>query len=300
MKSMRRFSDCSRPLLVAHVIHRLAVGGLENGLINLINHMPHNRYHHVIICLAGSNDYSQRIKREDVPVITLNQKKGRDLKVHRRFLRALRMLRPEIVHTRNLSALEFQLVSALGRVPGQIHGEHGRDMYDLDGMNFKYIVLRKLMRPFIHRQVAVSQDLTEWLVDSVNVPRQYVTQIYNGVDRETFRPRTSTHTTLGPAGFVSSETFVVGTVARLEPVKEQLTLVRAFLHLLRDNPVLREHLRLVKGMVRSESKLCKCFATLRPNSSRGYLENETIFRYFACDGSICTSFPKRGDLQYYT
>src|SRR5207344_2209514 len=36
------------PPLVAHLIHRLDVGGLENGLVNLINHMPAERYRHAI------------------------------------------------------------------------------------------------------------------------------------------------------------------------------------------------------------------------------------------------------------
>ena len=37
------------PPLVAHIIHRLAVGGLETGLVNLINHMSPARYRHAIV-----------------------------------------------------------------------------------------------------------------------------------------------------------------------------------------------------------------------------------------------------------
>jgi hypothetical protein len=32
--------------LVAHIIHRFAMGGLENGSVNLISHMPPDRYRH--------------------------------------------------------------------------------------------------------------------------------------------------------------------------------------------------------------------------------------------------------------
>ena len=51
-------TDSGRPPVVAHIIQRLAVGGLENGLVNLINHMPEDRYRHVIVCLADATDYS--------------------------------------------------------------------------------------------------------------------------------------------------------------------------------------------------------------------------------------------------
>ncbi|MDM5179873.1 sugar transferase, partial [Massilia sp. DJPM01] len=39
------------PRLVVHLIHQLDIGGLENGLINLIRHMPPERYRHAIVCL---------------------------------------------------------------------------------------------------------------------------------------------------------------------------------------------------------------------------------------------------------
>ena len=179
---MIRSSETGPAPLVAHIIHRLAVGGLENGLINLINHMPEDRYRHVIICLANATDYSQRIRRKDVPVIELNQRPGHDFAVHWRLLKLLRRLRPAIVHTRNLSALEFQAVAALAGVYGRVHGEHGRDMYDLDGTSRKYNLLRKTIRPFVQRYTAVSVDLAQWLVDTIGIRPDRVTQIYNGVD----------------------------------------------------------------------------------------------------------------------
>ena len=238
-------SKNGRPPLVAHVIQRLAVGGLENGLVNLINHMPQGRYRHAIICLTDSTDYSRRIQRKDVQILALHQRKGRDMAVHGRFLKVLRSLRPAIVHTRNLPALEFQATAALGGVSGRIHSEHVRDMYDLDGMNFKYNALRKLMRLFIHRYIGVSRNLSEWLVDTVHVPAERVHQIYNGVEMERFYPCAGPRSFPGPADIRSTETFVVGTVGRMEPVKDQLTLVRAFLHLVAGDEEARKRLRLI-------------------------------------------------------
>ena len=58
----------SLPPLIAHVIYRLDVGGLENGLVNIINRIPEDRYRHVIISLDGMcPDFKrQRIIRKDV------------------------------------------------------------------------------------------------------------------------------------------------------------------------------------------------------------------------------------------
>ena len=114
------------------------MGGLENGLINLINHMPRDRYRHAIICLADSTTYSERIRRDDVRVFQLGQRRGWDLGVHQRFLRNSSATFGRPSSTRNLPSLEFQVIAALAGVQARVHGEHGRDMYDLDGANMEY------------------------------------------------------------------------------------------------------------------------------------------------------------------
>jgi sugar transferase (PEP-CTERM/EpsH1 system associated) len=242
---MRRSSESANSPLVVHILQRLAVGGLENGVVNLINHMPEDQYRHAIICLANATDYSQRIIRKDVPVIALQQRQGQDFSVHWRLLKLLLRLRPAIVHTRNLAALEFQAIAALAGVRGRIHGEHGRDMHDLDGTNRKYKFLRKTIRPFVQHYTAVSIDLRQWLVDTIGVRPDRVTQIYNGVDTEKFRPRERTHVRFGPDGFLTPNSFVIGTVGRMEPVKDQITLIRAFIQLVRARSEARERLRLM-------------------------------------------------------
>ena len=61
-----------RPL-VAHVMYRFDTGGLENGIVNLINHMPADRYRHAVIALTEVTDFRQRIQRDDVEFISLEQ-----------------------------------------------------------------------------------------------------------------------------------------------------------------------------------------------------------------------------------
>ncbi|MCI0559310.1 MAG: TIGR03088 family PEP-CTERM/XrtA system glycosyltransferase, partial [Nitrososphaera sp.] len=246
-----------QPPLVMHIIYRLAVGGLENGLVNLINHMPEERYRHAIVCLTDFTDFRNLIRRSDVPVIALHKQAGHDVGIYVRLWAVLRKFRPDIVHTRNLPALEYLILAALAGVPGRIHGEHGRDMYDLDGSNFKYKLLRRTMRLLTHHYTTVSIDLADWLVSSVGVQANRVTQIYNGVDTQRFHPRRGPRHSFGPEGFASQGALVVGTVGRMKAVKDQLTLVRAFLHLLDTEPNAHRHLRLVlvgDGPLREEAQ----------------------------------------------
>ena len=234
------------PPLVAHIIYSLATGGLENGLVNIINRSPVGKYRHVIICLTTADEFAQRISAEDVQVVELHMREGHDFHAYRRLRKVLKTLRPDIIHSRNMAALESQLCGLGLAAVKRVHGEHGREVNDLDGNNWKYLLVRKFMRLFIHRYVAVSKDLASWLVLKVGVQSQYVRQIYNGVDHSLFAPQNVKPLALLPARWQElGGILVVGTVGRLTPVKDQQLLLQAVAHLRDENPDLCSWVRVV-------------------------------------------------------
>jgi len=231
--------------LIAHVLHRLDVGGLENGLVNLINRMPPERFRHAVVCMTDFTDFSQRIHRPDVELIALHKPPGNNPGILAKLAGIFGELRPAVVHTRNLGALEAQVPAALRRVPVRIHGEHGWDVGDLDGSSRKNRWIRKLHAPFVQHYIALSEHIARYLVKRVNIPRQRISQVYNGVDTDQFRPATEGRATLPYLPFAAPHLFCVGAVGRMEPVKDQLTLVRAFIRALRMEPEAAALLRLV-------------------------------------------------------
>ena len=196
------------PPLIVHVIFRLAVGGLENGLVNLINKMPMGFCRHAIVCMTDHTDFRNRIRRSDVEVYDLHKRPGKDFSIYLDLWKLFRRLKPDIVHTRNLSAMEAQLPALLAGVPCRIHAEHGRDVHDLEGTSRKYALLRRLFSPMIDGYIVLSHDLRQYLLEKAHVPPRKITAISNGVDINKFRP-----------------------AASLELVKDQLNLVRAFIQL---------------------------------------------------------------------
>jgi sugar transferase (PEP-CTERM/EpsH1 system associated) len=230
--------------LIAHIIHRFDVGGLENGLVNLLNRIPPERYRHAIICMTDYSEFRKRLTNPAVTVYAINKQDGKDFGAYVRLWRLLRQLRPVIVHTRNLSALEGSVVATFAGVPARVHGEHGRDIHDIDGRNRKYLALRRFCQHFVQRYIPLSQDLERWLREVVGVPNAKIRQIYNGVDIERFYPANGREP-LPHHGFTDDDCVVIGTVGRLEQVKDQLTLVRAFAEVSQRCPRLASDLRLV-------------------------------------------------------
>jgi len=231
--------------LIVHVIYRLDVGGLENGLVNLINRIPAERFRHAIICLTDYSEFRKRLQRSDIPVFALHKPAGNSLVLHWKLWRLFRQLRPDIVHTRNLAALEAAVPAALAGVPLLIHGEHGRDVNDVDGRNRKYQIWRKLLKPFVDHYITVSRDLEGYLQQKIAVAPARVTQIYNGVDFLKFFPAAKQLRNIPHPGFCDPGHFVIGTVGRMQEVKDQLTLARAFVLLMQRLPQAEQRLRLV-------------------------------------------------------
>ncbi|HET7763740.1 MAG TPA: TIGR03088 family PEP-CTERM/XrtA system glycosyltransferase [Burkholderiales bacterium] len=231
--------------LVAHVIYRFDVGGLENGLVNLLNRMPARRFRHAIVSLTDHSDFRQRLKRDDIEVFDLHKPPGNSPRTLLALWRLFRRLRPDIVHTRNVAALDATVPAALAGVPVRIHGEHGRDIDDPDGTNARRQLVRRLYRPFIHQYIAVSRDLAQYLQERIMVPPSRIVQIMNGVDSSLFRPVGEHRDEVPHPGFCGPEHFVIGTVGRMQEVKDQVTLARAFMRLAQIMPGTKERVRLV-------------------------------------------------------
>jgi sugar transferase (PEP-CTERM/EpsH1 system associated) len=234
----------SRPL-VAHVMHRFDIGGLENGVVNLINRIAPDRYRHAVIALTEVTDFKHRVQRDDVQFVALRKPPGQGLWQASRMVRILRDLQPAIVHTRNLAALEMMLPAAWARVPVRIHGEHGWDTSDPDGASRKYRLIRRIYRPFVHHYIALSRHLERYLVDHVGIPSGRIAQVYNGVDTVRFQAAVAGRMSIVGSPFTQSEAWVVGTVGRLQAIKDQVLLARAFVRALELAPHAKSRMRLV-------------------------------------------------------
>jgi sugar transferase (PEP-CTERM/EpsH1 system associated) len=231
---------------IVHIVYSFKVGGLENGVVNLVNHLSNKEFQHTIVCLSDyDEDFYARIKQKSVEIHCLNKRSGNDVKMFVKLWFLLKKINPNIVHTRNLATVECQFIAWLANVEYRVHGEHGWDMVDLHGGNNKYIKLRKLLKPFIHQFVALSTEGLNYLQNKIGIKPQRLNHICNGVDTNKFKPEVA-DLTLTPNGFITKDCLVFGTVGRMAEVKNQLLLVDAFIDMCQENITLaKEKYRLI-------------------------------------------------------
>ncbi len=244
-----------RPVRVVHVVYSFGIGGLENVIVQLINRLPPSRFEHVVLSLTTVSDFHQRIAQAGVRFIELNKPPGHAVPLYRRVYRLLRELKPDVLHTCNLAALELVPLAWLARVPLRVHAEHGWDAHDRHGGNPRYRRLRRLYRPFVSHYVAVSQDLDDYLGRAIGVPAHRRSLIANGVDTDTFAPAHGVPRAVPGRPFEPGKHWLVGTLGRLQTAKNQPLLARAFVRALQCQPAMRDTARLIivgEGLLRAE------------------------------------------------
>ncbi|WP_448212534.1 TIGR03088 family PEP-CTERM/XrtA system glycosyltransferase [Colwellia sp. MEBiC06753] len=244
---------------IAHVVYSFATGGLENGVVNLINQLPQDQYRHSIICITDHDiEFIKRIHTDNYQIFNLHKAPGRGVGWLYRCWKLLRRLKPDICHSRNLNPLEAQIAAFLAGIKFRIHGEHGWDTSDIGGTNVKYQKLRKLFKPLITSYVALSSEAKEYLINKIQVPADKINQICNGVDIKKFNTeRLNPEQSNGennsadqikailPEGFIAKDSVVFGTVGRLAAIKNQGFLLASFIALKQSKSVGSEKAKLI-------------------------------------------------------
>jgi sugar transferase (PEP-CTERM/EpsH1 system associated) len=212
-----------RTIRILHVLHAFSAGGLENGVVNIINGSPEHFVHELCL-LSKSGEFVHRLKKP-VAVYEMNKKNGNSLRMILQLRQLFRSRTFDIIHTRNWAAFDGVMAACLAPRPVLIHGEHGRDVSDPDGKVYRRNLARRLLAFRARKFVAVSQDLYTWLRQTVRIPQSKLAFIPNGVDTDRFSPgrELELRKRLG----IGETEFVVGTIGRLDPVKNHPGLIHA-------------------------------------------------------------------------
>jgi sugar transferase (PEP-CTERM/EpsH1 system associated) len=227
-----------QPKKILHIVHSLQVGGLENGLVNLLNRLDPERFNQTVCCLTSAGTFATRIEPREVSIIELHQSPGKFRFPVMSLAKIIRRLSPDIVHTRGWPTVDAVFAGALAGVPHIIHGEHGREHSDIEGSNWKRNQVRRVIGRLVDRYVVVCDFFSPWLVKSCGVNSAKIRYIPNGVDTERFTPDFGSMSSSSPEAVsakrrlrndlgLPSNALIMGSVGRLDPVKDFPTLLKA-------------------------------------------------------------------------
>jgi glycosyltransferase involved in cell wall biosynthesis len=215
---------------IAHIITRLIIGGAqENTLLSCEG--QHDRGHEVTLItgppigpegslMERARSYGYRVEvveemeRSILPI--------KDLKTYNQFIRLLRQIRPDVVHTHSSKAgILGRWAAHRAKVPVIVHTIHGLAFTASTSraVNAIYRMLEKQTAPVTTKIVCVADAMAEQsLRAGIGTPGQYVT-VYSGMETAPFiNPPVSRDKTRRRYG-IADQDVVVGTIARLFHLK---------------------------------------------------------------------------------
>ncbi|RIK80790.1 hypothetical protein DCC62_03080 [candidate division KSB1 bacterium] len=218
----------SNNIKVLHVIGRLSYGGLEGGVVKVVNNIRRDVFHPSLISLRGFDEQVRSALRDDVEFAVVQRKAGRDWGLVRKLANFFMQQRADIVHSHNWETWLYSFLAArLAHVPVFIHGEHGLEAADLSERMHKRLFKIMLASQTDHF-TTVSPDIAYRMAQQWRVNKKKITITPNGIDRQRFCPPHLREICKQNVG-LPSDAFVIGTVAgRFTAVKDLPTLLRAF------------------------------------------------------------------------
>lgn len=210
-------------------MENLERGGLERTVIDLIRAQREAGHECSVICLFDRGQLADELTADGVAVDVCGKQKGLDMRAVRHARGLLRQQPNSVLHTHNATAHYHAVLASIGlpllRV---VNTRHGMSQATGGGRGEW---LYRLAMPLTDYTAAVCEAARDRFASSGVRPRIRLLSIPNGIRLDGFtaasqQARAALTSELGlPTG-----TRIIGTVGRLQPVKDQATLIRAFRH----------------------------------------------------------------------
>ena len=221
---------------ILHVTFDMAIGGTEQVICQLVENTNPNNYETAIACIDNKiGELGLKLQQQGHKVYVLNRKPGFDY----RLIAALKKLIDtggfDILHCHQYTPYIYGVFAALGTKVEVIFTEHGR--FYPDSYKWKRFIINPLLTLRTKAIVAISEATKQALIKYENFPKNKVQVIYNGLASS---PSANDDTTaLRKELELSPSDILLGTVARLDPIKNQHMMISAFAKAAKENSNLK-------------------------------------------------------------
>ena len=210
---------------ILHITFNMGIGGTEQVIRQLVLKSPRERFENHIVCIDSKiGEIGQQVSAAGAIIHPLQRQSGLDLNLIRSIGRIIKQNKIDVVHCHQYTPWFYGLLGALGTGVRVVFTEHGR--FHPDRYRYKAALVNPLLALLTDNVVAISSATREALARYAFVPKSKIQVIYNGIQPLSVSSdeALAVRQELG----ILHGAFVVGTVARLDPIKNQKMMLRAF------------------------------------------------------------------------
>jgi sugar transferase (PEP-CTERM/EpsH1 system associated) len=211
-------------------VEHLPTGGLERVVVDLVREQVRVGHDCQVICLHDPGRLASELIEAAVPVHACYKRPGVDLRALWRLRRHLGRHHTEVMHTHNNTAHYIAMTAAAGLgIRCRINTRHGMGSTNPDSPRERHFA--RTMR-YTSAVVAVCEAAGKAFVDRGVVPAEKLRVVPNGIHVERFHSFSEERRRHVQAELrLAATTQLVGSVGRLNRVKDQHSMVEAFVRL---------------------------------------------------------------------
>jgi len=210
-------------LRVEMMLGALPAAGMEIMVANLTRGLARRGHDVGVTCLEAGGTIADELRAEGIRVAVVQTPGFRTIVRPVRLAAWLQRVHPDVVHVHTGVWLKGARAARRAGAARVLHTMHGW----MDDQLWYTPLLDRWAARSTDRVIAVSEALREYLATRVGLPPTQTAVIANGIDADLFRPGPRAEGWRASLGITNGAT-VIGSVARLTPVKDHALLIAAF------------------------------------------------------------------------
>jgi glycosyltransferase involved in cell wall biosynthesis len=216
-------------LTIAHVLSSFGLGGQERVAVDLAKAQRSEGHQVIAVSLAASGEgpIATAFRRAGVEIETVTKHHAVDVTLPLRIASHLTGWRVDVVHTHNPHALIYGAPAARLLRAAAVHSKHG-----INPDRARRVWLRRAAAKLVDAYVAVTPSLAKIAIQNRECEPDRLRVIPNGIDTATYAPDPWARLRVRKELGIPEDAWLVGTVGRLAPEKDQGLLIDAMKELL--------------------------------------------------------------------
>jgi glycosyltransferase involved in cell wall biosynthesis len=215
---------------VLYLLHKFTFGGTERVVANIVNNAGPGVENYICSFFDYDKQFKDELADPEKTLFTLSKKPGNDFSVPFKLAAFCRKKNIDIIHSMGWATyVEGLVASKLFRKAKFIFSFRGKTMEDMVHIPKRRIYAQKFLSFLCDALLTNSEMSRKEYAADIGIKKEKLKVIYNGVDINQFS---------GPDGAklnqkrnrlgIQDNDIVIGSIARLDPVKNAASLVNAF------------------------------------------------------------------------
>jgi glycosyltransferase involved in cell wall biosynthesis len=219
---------------ILHITYDMRIGGTEMVIKNIIEGSDPAKYEMSIFCIEQPiGPWGDELQENGTAIYSQNRKEGFDFTLISAIRELLKSENIDVIHCHQYTPWVYGSIASVGLRTKVIFTEHGR--FYPDSSSWKRKVINPILSFFTEHITAISKATKKALVDYEFLSVDKIMVIYNGIkalpEADEIEKRNLKRELL-----IEDYDIVLGTVARLDPIKNHEMMVNAFSEIIVKNP----------------------------------------------------------------